>query len=258
MISAFPYWFLFREMTAAEFKLRDQGTVLGFLWTLLQPALMFAVLYLLFVNWIGRHVGDYGAYLIVGLVFWSFFQKATSVGLSSLKRRSALVRNYRFPREIIVFSAVGAVFLPFVLECVVMAAALLLLGVAPSWSWLAAPFFILVLLLVVAGLSLMLAVLAAGFRDAERIWEVLTAALFYLTPVFYPLRMLEESKRRLLSFNPLAALIGGVRECLIDGRFPAPAQAAWLAAMGLGLLVLGVLLLRSIEGRVADTLASGR
>ena len=133
------YWFLFWELTRTEFKLRDQGTALGFAWTLLHPALMFIVLYTLFINWLGKFVDQYAAYLIIGLVQWQFFEKATMLGLGSLRRKSNLIRNFRFAREIIVLSAVGSVFWSYLLETAVLMVFLLLLGIRPAASWLLLP-----------------------------------------------------------------------------------------------------------------------
>ncbi len=252
----FPYLELLWELTSVEFRLRDQGTLLGFFWTLLQPALMFAVLYALFVRWLGRFVDQYAAYLLIGLVLWNFFQKATSVGLTSLKRRVALVRNYRFPREIIVMSAVGAVFASTTLEIVVLTPFLLVMGLRPSWAWLILPLLCLLLLALATAASIGLALLAAEFRDIERIWEVATAALFYLTPVFYPLSIVSGWRRRLLSLSPLTMILSQTRGCLIDGQAPHPMHLAALVALCAALLAASLLWLRRREDRLGDTLLS--
>jgi len=252
--TGFPYWYLLGEMTRVEFKLRDQGTLFGFLWTLLQPTLMFVVLYMLFIKWLGHFVSQYGAYLLIGLVLWNFFQKATSMGLSSLKRRTSLIRNYRFPREIVVFSAVLSVFVSSLLEMLILLPFLFLLGVRPNLAWLWIPLIVVILLAFVISVALFLAVFAAEFHDMERIWEVVTTALFYLTPIFYPLTIVGGWKRRLLSLNPLTIIIMNARACLIDGLTPRP--YASLAVIFLTAIAFagGVAFLRRCEHRFADTL----
>src|SRR3989338_11260350 len=102
--ASFAYLDVLWEMTRGEIKQRDQGTALGFLWTLLHPALIFAVLYGLFSKWVGKFVDGYVVYLLVGLVLWNFFQKATTYALGSFRRFRGTVLNYRFPREIVVLS----------------------------------------------------------------------------------------------------------------------------------------------------------
>ncbi|OGR83109.1 MAG: hypothetical protein A3J74_00170 [Elusimicrobia bacterium RIFCSPHIGHO2_02_FULL_57_9] len=252
----FPYWNLFWNMTRVEFKLRDQGTLLGFLWTLLHPALIFIVLYILFIKWLGHFIDQYAAYLIIGLLFWNFFHKATCLGLATFKRRALLMRNYKFPREIMVFSTVAAVFVSTALEIAVLVPLLWLWGVKPNWAWTLLPLWALFLLSITMGVSLLLAILAAQFHDMERIWDVISTALFYLTPVFYPLNILSDRNKALLSASPLTMIINGIRDCLISGLFPDP-KICWLLA-GLSALCLGagLFLMRRYEHRIADMIIS--
>jgi lipopolysaccharide transport system permease protein len=252
--SAFPYWSLLWEMTRGEAKLRDQGTVLGFFWTLLHPALMFFVLHALFSKWLGRFVSDYTAYLLCGLVLWNFFSKSTHYALTSFRRLRGTVLNYRFPREIVPLSAVGAVLWSSLLETAVLLAALWALGYAPRAAWIWLPVALALLAGIAAGTGLILAVAATELRDLERVWEVLVAALFYLTPVFYPLSIIGEDKRPLLALNPLAAALEAFRSAAIDGRPPSPSSLAALAAVAAALLVAGLFLVRRRETAVAEAL----
>lgn len=249
-----PGRFLLRELTWTEFKLTDQGTLLGFLWTLLYPALMFGVLYTLFIRWMGKFVDQYAAYLLIGLVFWNFFQRATSQGLGSLIRRSALIQNYKVPMEALVLSSVGAVFLSFLLELAVLSGFLLLLGCRPHWVWLFLPVQACAMLLMATGASFFLARVAVDYQDMQRIWDVLCTALFYLTPVFYPLSIITEWKRGWLLINPVTQVLIGTRRCLMEGAAP---DLRALAAVLLGataVVVLGAALLRRAERRIADEL----
>lgn len=250
---SFPYLELVWEMTRGEIKLRDQGTALGFLWTLLHPALMFAVLYGLFSKWVGRRVEDYMEYLLIGLVLWNFFSKGTAYALGSFRRFRGTVLNYRFPREIVVFASTGAVLWSSLMEMCVLLAVLLGLGQRPNPAWLLLPAIFLLELLLVVGVGLFLAVLSVEYQDVERIWEVLTSALFYLTPIFYPLDIISPEKRRLLDFNPLARILGAFRGA-VAGRAPDPAVCLLLLAGGAVLCAAGVALLRLRQYALADEL----
>ena len=252
----FPYWNLLWEMSAAEAKLRDQGTALGFLWTLLHPLLMFAVLYALFLKWMGRFVDNYAAYLLVGLVLWNLFQKTTTVALSSLRRQTGLILNFRFPREIAVLAPAAAVLWSSMLELAILLLLLPWLGAAPRWSWLALPALVAVEAALACGTALVLAVLAARYQDVERAWEVLVTALFYMTPVFYSLSVLRPDRRDLVLLSPLARVIEAARACLLEGRWPGAGQAAALAAWGAAAALVGLAVLRRAEPRLADDLVS--
>ena len=250
----FPYWPLLREMTRSEILLRDQGSLLGFLWTLLHPALMFTVLYALFSKWVGKYVEQYVAYLLVGIVLWNFFQKSTTYALGSFKRNRGTLMNYRFPREIVVLSSVGAVVWSSAMETAVLLGALLLLGQPPRWGWLLLPAVFALELAMATGTALFLAVLAAEYQDVERIWDVLSSAFFYLTPVFYPLSILSPSKRRLMELNPLAQILAASRACIIGSPAPSVTESAAVAAAGMLLVAAGLAVLRRRQFKIMDKL----
>jgi ABC-type polysaccharide/polyol phosphate export permease len=248
----YTYLNLLREIGWTEFKLWDQGTLLGFLWTLLYPTLMCIVLYMVFVKWMGQFVNNYCAYLLIGLLFWNFFQRATSSALTSLTRRYSIIRNFKFPREIIVFSTLFAVLCSFLLEICVLLMFLPFTGVAPRVSWLLLPVLLVAALLFTTGISLFLPLLAAEYRDMERIWEVVTMALFYLTPVFYPLKIINPKFGILLLLNPVTQIIIAARGCLIDGTVPNAASLSALIFGSVLLLAAGVFFLRRYEYQIMD------
>ncbi|MDD5628085.1 MAG: ABC transporter permease [Elusimicrobia bacterium] len=246
------FWRLLRELTWVEFKLREQGTVLGFLWTLLYPLLMFIVLYLLFVRWLGKFVDMYAAYLLIGIVLWNFFQRTTCLALTSFSRRRSLIKNYKFPREIILFSTIGSTLIPFVVELVLLLGFVLAFRVEPKLTWLFLPAVIAVQIVFVTGVSFFLPLIAAEYRDIERIWEVLTMALFYVTPVFYPLSIISEGKRTLLLYNPITQILIAARGCLIDGTIPLWPSFAVPLLEGLLLCAAGYYLMRRYEYHLVD------
>jgi ABC-type polysaccharide/polyol phosphate export permease len=238
------YWNLLWELTRTDFKLRDQGTVLGFLWTLLHPALMFVVLYLLFTKWVGKFVDNYAAYLIIGIVQWQFFEKATSFSLSSLRRKAMLARNFKFPKEIIVLSSVGCVFWSYLLELAVLLLFLFCLGIRPSLCWLALPCAVCGNLLLTLGASLSLSLLAVLYEDIERIWSILTLIGFYMTPIFYPLSILTPGRQELLKLNPMLHVIDAFRFSLIGAPIDVHSGFLYAMLLGAGLSVGALILFR--------------
>lgn len=227
-------WDLFWMLTRTEFRLRDQGTVAGFLWTLLHPLFIFIILHQLFTTWMAPRVANYPAYLLIGIIQWNFFSTATTAGLTSLRRKSGLIASYSFPRIIIVLSSVSAVLLSHLLEWAVLLAALLAFGIHPSPAWLLLPLLIAVELALAVALSCALAVLAVDIRDLEHVWSLLLYGVFFLTPVFYTMEIVGSSTQPLVAANPLTLILGATRAALIDGGFflppGAPASLAVLAA----------------------------
>lgn len=229
---------LVRMLTAIEFRARDQGTLLGFLWTLLRPLAQFAVLHAVFSRWMGPRVPDWTAFLLVGVVQWDFFAGATTHGLTSLRRKAGLVTHHAFPRIVIVLSSVLAVLLSHLLEWAVLLAVLPLMGVKPAASWLLLPALITAEAVLALGAACVLAALSARIRDVEQAWSLALYALFFLTPVFYTPELLPPATARLVALNPLGGLIGAAR-ALLWGNAPSGlglplAVTAVAALLGLG------------------------
>lgn len=240
-------------LARVEWRLRQQSTFLGFLWTLLNPALMFAVLYGLFVKWLGRDQGDYAVFLLIGIVEWNFFASATSYALSSLLRRGPLLKNFPLPPEIPALASVLSVYFSHLLELAALAALLAFVqgGLSVSWLWLIA--IDLAYLALAAGAGLILAGLYVFYSDLERIWNILLTAGFFLTPIFYPLSVIAPEKGRLLAFSPLTAVIESSRLAL-SGSSPHAGAAACAALWGAGALAAGLIFLRLRRPAIEDAL----
>lgn len=240
-------------LARVEWRLRQQSTALGFLWTLLNPALMFAVLYGLFVKWLGRAQGDYAIFLLVGLVQWNFFASATSYSLSSLLRRAPLLKSYPLPLEAPALASVLSVYFSHLLELGALALILMFVQGPPSASWLWLLAIDASYLALAAGTGLLLAGLFVFFSDLERIWTILLTAGFFLTPVFYPLDVIAPDKAGLLGLSPLTAVIEGSRIAFAGGT-PGAATLVipWLWAAAA--LAAGFALLRLKRRAIGDAL----
>ena len=246
------YWNLLWELTRTDFKLRDQGTLLGFIWTLLHPALMFIVLYVLFIKWIGSFVDNYMAFLIIGLVQWQFFEKATNAALMSLRNKSLLIRTFKFPREIIVFSAVGGILWSYLLELVVLFLFLMAIGISPGPGWFLIPAAVVVHLIFTLGISMVLALVALEYEDLSRIWSIVAQAGFYLTPIFYPLHIIAESRQKYMTLNPMLHLIEMFRSLLVGGSPPSWAIIVAILAVGIALIGATMIIFHRNDKWIAD------
>lgn len=240
-------------MAGVEWRLRQQSTFLGFLWTLLNPALMFAVLYGLFVKWLGRAQDGYAVFLLIGIVQWNFFASATSAALSSLPRRGPLLENYPLALEIPVLAAVLSVYFSHLLELASLAAILAFFQAPPSAAWLWLIGLDLAYLALAAGIGLILAGLFAFYTDMERIWSILLSAGFFLTPVFYPLSVIAPEKARLIGSSPLTAVIESSRAALSGGA-PLPADLIRLCLWAAAAAAAGAAFMRLNRSRIGDSL----
>lgn len=218
------YFNLLWEMTRCEWRMRDQATALGFLWTLLYPLMIFLALYWVFTTWMTGHTRHYAGFLMIGIVQYGFFSGATRYALSSLLRRRSILFNFILPREILVLSAVFSVAISYLVEFGLMLVFFVILGIHPTLTWMFLPALLVPFIAFVAGFSLLLAVCYARYPDFERIWDAFMTAGFFLTPVFYTLNAVDEHRQRLLLFNPLTHIIELTRGCVLQGQAPSLRQ----------------------------------
>ncbi len=214
---------LLGELVKTDFKLRYQGSILGYTWAVLRPLLMFAILYIVFAKMLnfGNDIPHYPVYLLTGTVLWNFFTECTGLGINSIVGRGDLIRKISFPKYIIVVSATSTALINLAINLCVIIIFALINGVAPTWTWLLVPFLILELYLFSLGISFLLGAINVKYRDITSIWDVLIQALFYAVPIIYPLSMVLSSGSfgalagRIIMLNPIAQVIQDVRYTLI-------------------------------------------
>jgi ABC-2 type transport system permease protein len=208
---------ILREMVSSDFKVRYQGSALGYLWSLLRPLFMFAILYVVFVYVfkIGRGIDHFPAYLLLGIVLWNFFTEATSMGMTAVVGKGDLIRKISIPRYLVVVSTSASALINLMLNLAVVMAIVLINGVMPGVSWLWMILILLELFVLAQAVAFFLAALFVRFRDVVYIWEVLTQAAFYATPILYPLQMVPEKFHGWLLLNPAAQIIQDARSVIV-------------------------------------------
>lgn len=210
---------LLRELVITDFKLRYQGSVLGYAWSLLKPLFLFAIMYVVFglLIKIGS-VEHYAVYLLLGIILWTFFSEATNQGMSSIVGRGDLLRKISFPKYIIVLSTTISALINLALNLVIVAILMIINGVQLHWSALMLPVYIVEIYILALGLAFYLSALNVKYRDTSHIWEIIMQAAFYATPIIYPLAVVVEKSdviAKMLLMNPIAQAIQDARFVLI-------------------------------------------
>ena len=211
---------LLAELTKTDFKLRYQGSVLGYLWALLRPLMMFAILYLVFAKLlkIGNDIPHYPVYLLCGTTMWSFFTECTAQGIQSIIVRGDLLRKISFPKYIVVVSATLTAVINMLINVGVIIIFALINGVAPTWHWLLAIPAIFELYLLSLGIAFLLGSINVKYRDITSIWDVIVQALFYAVPIIYPISMVANTSTlaaKIILLNPIAQAVQDIRYNLI-------------------------------------------
>ena len=211
---------LLSELTKTDFKLRYQGSVLGYLWALLRPLMMFAILYVVFAKLLrfGSDIPHYPVYLLTGTTMWSFFTECTSQGIQAMVNRGDLIRKISFPKYIVVVSATLTAVINMLINLVVVVIFALINGVEPSWTWLLVPLSLVELYALALGISFLLGAINVKYRDITSIWDVCIQALFYAVPIIYPITMVASTSTiaaKIILLNPIAQAIQDIRHNLI-------------------------------------------
>lgn len=256
---------LLSELVRTDFKLRYQGSLLGYVWSLLKPLLMFLILYVVFVHFlrVGKDIEHFPVYLLLGIVMWNFFSEMTIQSLGAIVGRGDLIRKIKIPRWMIVVSTSASATINFVLSMAVVfvfmvinRATLTLTGLGMLVVY---AFMIYILAL---GLSLLLSAMYVKYRDVSYIWEVVLQAGFYATPIIYPLQMIKnETVEKLLLLNPIAQAIQGARHDLITHQaltthvlWGGQWQVAIPIAIIVAMLIIGVWYFRKESKHFAENI----
>ncbi|MGI8441131.1 MAG: ABC transporter permease [Thermoleophilaceae bacterium] len=228
-VSGFRHFlYVTAALASTEFKLRYFGSVLGYMWTLLRPLLLFGILFVVFTQIVrfGNAVPHYPVVLLTGIVLYSFFSEATSAALQSFVQRDNLLRKVAFPRAAVPVAVTLTAAVNSALGLAVVVGLALFDGVTPRLTWLLVIPVVLGLVAAAACVSLALAVLYVKFRDMRPIWEVLLQLMFWGSPIIYAIEAVPASFRPLLMVNPFSVIVQQVRVWLIDPNAPTAAQAA--------------------------------
>jgi ABC-2 type transport system permease protein len=211
---------LLRELVATDFKLRYQGSALGYLWALFRPLFLFIILLVVFgfILKIGSDIPHYPIYLLLGIVLWNFFVEATNNGLQSIVVRGDLIRKINFPKYIIVVSGTISALINLGISLVVVMIFLLFAGVELRPIAVLFPLLILELYVFALALAFFLSALYVKYRDINYMWELLLQAAFYATPILYPLSLVTDYSymlAKLMLLNPMAQIIQDARYVLV-------------------------------------------
>jgi ABC-2 type transport system permease protein len=216
------FWHLTFTIARNEFKLRFFGSMLGYVWQLVRPLLLFGVLLFVFshVAKVGGTAPHYAVALLAGIVLFTFFGEATGGAIRSVVDRENLVRKVQFPRLVIPLAVVLIACFNLSLNLLVVLVFALAEGVRPMFSWVEAPLIVGMLIVYCTGLAMLLSALFVQFRDIQPIWEVLSQVLFYASGILIPVELMRARMSptlfHLFMLNPLAIIVEQFRHAMID------------------------------------------
>jgi ABC-type polysaccharide/polyol phosphate export permease len=243
------------QLAKTDFKIRYNGSVLGYVWALLKPLLIFLILNFIFSNIFGGNIKNYSVNLLTGIILWTYFAEGTTVGMLSLLSKANLITKIRVSKLAIVFASTVNSTITFLINLIILALLFIYFQVFPTFGGmlLALLFFLLIYILIV-GFSFLTAPLFLRYRDLNQVWEVLLTLGFYASPIIYPLTLIPAHYQPFLWLNPMSYIIHYSKLALIDGQFISLARLGVLVAVVGGVLALGLIVLKRMSPKVAETL----
>lgn len=250
VISAFTrYRYLMKQLVARDFKTKYKRSVLGVLWSFLNPLLTMMVQYIVFSTLFRSDIPNFSVYLLTGIVCFNFFNEATSMALSSIVGNASLITKVYVPKYIYPLTRVISSTINFLLALVPLLAVLLVTRTPIRPAILLMPVGIVCLFAICLGIGMLLASSMVFFRDTQFLWGVLSMLWMYATPIFYPESIIPASILPLYKCNPLYHVIRFIRILLIDGVSPEPKAYALMLVTAFVPLVLGILVFKKTQDR---------
>jgi ABC-2 type transport system permease protein len=260
-----------------ELKVKYKNSVLGFMWSMLNPALTLVVFYVVFQLVLRAGIPYFAIYLLSGLLVWNLFSSSLPAATTSVVANAALVKKVAFPREILALASVGAGLVHFFLQALVLVGALIVFRYAVSPTYLVlVPFALLVLVVFLSALGILLAAVNVYLRDTQHLIELALLAWFWMTPIVYQYRLVADrlgERSWLVFLNPITAVTLSFQRAIynrVDARgpdgtiihiLPAGAPISWyatrLAIVGAASVVLLLIALKvfgRLEGNFAEEL----
>ena len=251
------YAFLLKELVKRDFKGRYAGSLLGFVWSLIQPLWLLVLFSFVFatvlrISPLGERTESFAVFLFAGLLPWMAIHEGVLRGSTVITDNAELVKKLSFPSEVLVLAVALAALLHQSIATVIFAAVLAVQG---ELSVATLPLLLIAVPLQTAialGLGLLLASVHVFFRDTAQILGLVFNAWFYLTPIVYPLEMVPERYRFVIEANPLTHLVELYRQAFLGPSLAVPPGVGWLALFAAALLAAGLGLFRRLRPAFVD------
>ncbi len=243
------YGFLLSQLVQRDFKTRYRRSVLGVLWSLLNPLLIMVVQYLVFSTLFRWNIPNFAVYLLSGIVIFNYMADATSQSMTCIVQNVSLINKVYVPKYIYPFSRVLSSGVNFLFSLAALYIVILITGLQITAYHLSIPYGILMLFLFINGLSLLLASMMVFFRDTQFLYSVFLTIWTYLTPLFYPESILPPLMLNILKFNPMYHFIRFIRTIVLDGVLPGFQQWIYCSVFAIISFALGVIVFKKTQNK---------
>lgn len=243
------YSFLMQQLVGREFKVRYKRSVLGVMWSFVNPLLTMMVQFCVFTLVFKSSIPNYIVYLLIGITFFNFYSESTTGGLLSIINNAALIKKVYVPKYIYPLSQVLSASINFGISLILMFGVSLVSGIFPNIYWLLIPFAIVSVFVLNTGVALLLATGMTFFRDVQFIYSVFMTALTYATPMFWDMSMIPDKYNWIFKVNPMADIIIFVRDIILNNVYPGTDLVLLMVVIPVLFLLIGIAVFRKNQDK---------
>ena len=243
------YKFLIQQLVSRDFKTKYKRSVLGYLWSFLNPLLTMIVQYIVFSTIFRSDIQNFPVYLLSGIILFNFFSDAVGQGLSAIVNNTALITKVYVPKYIYPITKVISCAINLLISVIPLLIVALLTGAPITKALLLLPFAIVCLVVFSIGLSLVLCSAMVFFRDTQYLWGIISLVWMYATPLFYPENIIPAQYKFIQKLNPMYYIIKFVRILMIEGVSPELNLYLYCMVFSLGMLAIGAAVFKKTQDR---------
>ena len=236
----------------SDLKIRYRNSILGVLWSVIEPLLMLGVLYFVFSTMFKFDIPNFPIYLLLGIIVYNCFKNGTTFALSSLTNRAPLITQIYFPRSIPAISSAITASIMLAIEVGILLIFMVAFQFVPPITILLLPLILGLQFMLVVGVCLPLSVLNVKFKDTEFIWGVVLSAGFFLTPIFYQFDMLPEYLQNILQFSPMVQILTMAHHVVLYGMLPTVNSILYAVGSISVITVIGYLIFRKFQAQMVE------
>lgn len=247
------YLNLLRELTISQYKIKDQSSFFGFLWSFMHPLMLLVVMYTVFRYRLAETTENYGIYLLIGIIQVAYFSNSTATGMRALYSMKNLTTETVFPKELLVIGSVLSTSIEFVISMLLCVVIAFITGTKLSITVILLPLVILLEIILVIWVSVLMSFLYIFIRDIQHIFQVFLRILFFITPVFYTISFLGEgTAKKIVMLNPLTYLIEFSRTLIIRGELFSIKQYMFFLLINFFMFQFVIKLFKRLEPKFAE------
>lgn len=242
--------FLLKQLVKRDLTSKYKDSVLGIMWSFLNPLLIMLVFTAIFSMLFGRDIENYPVYFLSGRLVYDFYTSGTKGAMNSIKMNEGLLKKIYVPKYMLSVSAICYEFVNFLISFVILFGVMIITGAQFHLTILLVIFPIISLLMLIFGIGLILAVLNTYFTDVGYLYNVFTLILMYASALFYPMEIVPARVQMIFTLNPIYSAVSCFRECIIYGVPPTLSTLLYLTVFGATVFLIGIVLFNIYEKKL--------